>query len=174
VSAPRHYQLVELGAVSRAKARAFLSRYAQGSEETLAINVDRLTEVLASLSYREAMNVLKAAELDSSFSREDLIRVAIEHVDATLAKDFWRILRDIPVGSRELVLGLLNGLAVPPNDRGPLGGRNPIEQLFARLKAFLRKMKARTVEELWRAIASFLKDVSKEECKAYLANSRYT
>ena len=51
---------------------------------------------------------------------------------------------------------------------------NPIEQLFARLKSFLRKMKARTVEELWRAIAFFLKGVSKEECKAYLANSGYT
>jgi hypothetical protein len=48
---------------------------------------------------------------------------------------------------------------------------NPIEQLFARLKSFLRKMKARTVEELWTAIASFLKGVSKEECHAYLANS---
>jgi hypothetical protein len=35
-------------------------------------------------------------------------------------------------------------------------------------------MKARTVEELWRAIASFLKSVSKEECNAYLANSGYT
>jgi hypothetical protein len=33
---------------------------------------------------------------------------------------------------------------------------------------------ARTVEQLWRAIASFLKGVSKEECKAYLANSGYT
>jgi len=42
---------------------------------------------------------------------------------------------------------------------------NPIEQLFARLKSFLRKMKARTVEELWRAIASFLKGVSKENAK---------
>src|ERR1700730_3002640 len=51
---------------------------------------------------------------------------------------------------------------------------NPIEQLFARLKSFLRKMKARTVDQLWRAIASFLKGVSKEECKAYLANSGYT
>jgi transposase len=51
---------------------------------------------------------------------------------------------------------------------------NPIEQLFARLKSFLRKMKARTVEQLWSAIASFLKEVSKEECKAYLANSGYT
>src|SRR5208337_641573 len=39
---------------------------------------------------------------------------------------------------------------------------NPIEQLFAKLKSFLRKMKARTVEELWRAIASFLKGVSKD------------
>jgi transposase len=50
---------------------------------------------------------------------------------------------------------------------------NPIKQLFARLKSFLRKMKARTVEQLWRTIASFLKGVSKEECKAYLANSGY-
>jgi transposase len=51
---------------------------------------------------------------------------------------------------------------------------NPIEQLFATLKSFLRKMKARTVEQLWSAIASFLKGVSKEERKAYLANSGYT
>ena len=50
---------------------------------------------------------------------------------------------------------------------------NPIEQLFARLKSFLRKMKARTVETLWRAISSFLKEVSKDECKAYLANAGY-
>jgi len=39
---------------------------------------------------------------------------------------------------------------------------NPIEQLFARLKAFLRKMKARPVEELWRAIVSFLKGIYKK------------
>src|SRR5271155_2141014 len=51
---------------------------------------------------------------------------------------------------------------------------NPIEQLFARLKSFLRRMKARTVEELWSAIASFLNGVSREECKAYLAHSGYT
>jgi transposase len=50
---------------------------------------------------------------------------------------------------------------------------NPIEQLFATLKSFLRKVKARTVERLWKAIASFLKTVSKGECKAYLANSGY-
>jgi hypothetical protein len=36
------------------------------------------------------------------------------------------------------------------------------------------KKGARTVERLWKAIASFLKTVSKGECKAYLANSGYT
>ena len=51
---------------------------------------------------------------------------------------------------------------------------NPIEQLFSGLKSFLRKTKARTVDELWRAISSFIKGVSKEHCKAYLANSGYT
>jgi len=50
---------------------------------------------------------------------------------------------------------------------------NPIEQLFAKLKSFLRKMKARTVDKLWKAIAAFLTEVSKVECKAYLANSGY-
>jgi transposase len=38
---------------------------------------------------------------------------------------------------------------------------NPIEQLFARLKSFLRKMKARTVEGLWKAISCFLKEVTR-------------
>jgi transposase len=50
---------------------------------------------------------------------------------------------------------------------------NPIEQFFASLKSSLLKTKARTVEELWRAIAAFLKEVSEGECKAYLANSGY-
>lgn len=50
---------------------------------------------------------------------------------------------------------------------------NPIEQLFSKFKAFLRKMKARTVETLWKTIASFLREVSKEECKAFFANSGY-
>jgi transposase len=50
---------------------------------------------------------------------------------------------------------------------------NPIEQLFAKLKSFLRKIKARTVEQLWKAIALFLKTIAQGECKAYLANSGY-
>jgi hypothetical protein len=47
-------------------------------------------------------------------------------------------------------------------------------QKFCRSHSSDENYPARTVEELWRAIASFLKGVSKEECHAYLANSGYT
>jgi transposase len=50
---------------------------------------------------------------------------------------------------------------------------NPIEQFFAKLKSILRKIAARTVTGLWKAIAACLKTVSKRECAAYLANSGY-
>jgi transposase len=42
---------------------------------------------------------------------------------------------------------------------------NPIEQLFSRLKSFLCKMKARTVEQLWSAITSFLKGFPRKNAK---------
>lgn len=50
---------------------------------------------------------------------------------------------------------------------------NPIEQLFAKLKAFLRKAAARTVEALIEAIATALNAVSPTECANFLANSGY-
>jgi transposase len=50
---------------------------------------------------------------------------------------------------------------------------NPIEQLFAKLKAILRKAAARTVEALIEAIATALNAVSPTECANFLANSGY-
>jgi transposase len=50
---------------------------------------------------------------------------------------------------------------------------NPIEQLFSKLKSLLRKASARTIKHLWKAISCILKQVSKRECAAYLANSGY-
>ena len=50
---------------------------------------------------------------------------------------------------------------------------NPIEQLFAKLKAALRKAAARTIEALIQAIAAALKSVSSVECANYLANAGY-
>src|SRR5437899_6136202 len=57
---------------------------------------------------------------------------------------------------------------------------NPIEQLFAKLKAMLRKIAAYslknsafTIDSLCKAIASCLRAISRSECAAFLANPGY-
>jgi transposase len=50
---------------------------------------------------------------------------------------------------------------------------NPIEQMFAKLKALLRKANARTRETLWTIIGQLLHTFSPAECQNYLANSGY-
>jgi transposase len=50
---------------------------------------------------------------------------------------------------------------------------NPIEQVFAKLKHFLRKAAARTVDAVCFAIAEVLQLFSPEECASYLVNSGY-
>ena len=50
---------------------------------------------------------------------------------------------------------------------------NPIEQLFAKLKALLRKAAARTRDELWQAIGRLLANVSPGECANYLNHCGY-
>ncbi len=50
---------------------------------------------------------------------------------------------------------------------------NPIEQVFAKLKHFLRKAAARTVEAVCLAIGEALQHFTRDECQNYLANSGY-
>jgi transposase len=50
---------------------------------------------------------------------------------------------------------------------------NPIEQLFAKLKALLRKAAARTIDALIIEIADALTKVSPRECANYLASQGY-
>jgi transposase len=50
---------------------------------------------------------------------------------------------------------------------------NPIEQLFAKLKARLRKAAARTKDELWSTIGRLLATVSPAECARYLHHCEY-
>lgn len=51
---------------------------------------------------------------------------------------------------------------------------NPIEQLFAKLKALLRKAARRTLEGLWNAIGDAIDAFHPTECINYIANSGYT
>jgi transposase len=50
---------------------------------------------------------------------------------------------------------------------------NPIEQVFAKLKALLRKAAARTRDALWSTIGRLLDAFSPAECRNYLENSGY-
>jgi transposase len=50
---------------------------------------------------------------------------------------------------------------------------NPIEMAFAKLKAWLRKTAARTVADLWQAIAAALDAFIPQECEHYLAACGY-
>lgn len=50
---------------------------------------------------------------------------------------------------------------------------NPIEQLFAKLKALLRKAAERSRDGLWSRIASLLGTFTSEECANYLRNAGY-
>jgi len=50
---------------------------------------------------------------------------------------------------------------------------NPIEQVFAKLKALIRAAMPRTIETLWDAIGEAIGRVTKAECANYLANSGY-
>jgi transposase len=50
---------------------------------------------------------------------------------------------------------------------------NPIEQLFAKLKALLRKAAARTRDALWHTIGAVLDAFTPAECHNYLVNSGY-
>jgi transposase len=50
---------------------------------------------------------------------------------------------------------------------------NPIEQLFAKLKALLRKAAARTRDELWSTLGRLLDACPAVECSAYLRHCGY-
>jgi transposase len=51
---------------------------------------------------------------------------------------------------------------------------NPIELAFAKTKALLRQAAARTIDDLWQAIADTLRAFSPDECAAYLKHAGYS
>jgi transposase len=50
---------------------------------------------------------------------------------------------------------------------------NPIENAFAKLKAVLRKVAARTIDDLWNAIADALPQFTPKECANYFTAAGY-
>jgi transposase len=50
---------------------------------------------------------------------------------------------------------------------------NPIEMAFSKLKAFLNKTAARTVDDLWQAIAKGIDNFTAAECRNYFVAAGY-
>jgi len=50
---------------------------------------------------------------------------------------------------------------------------NPIENAFSKLKAFLRKAAARTVDDLWNAIRDALPTFTPQDCASYFTAADY-
>jgi transposase len=50
---------------------------------------------------------------------------------------------------------------------------NPIEQVFSKLKALLRKAAERTVPKLWRRIRALLRTINDEECLNFFRHAGY-
>lgn len=50
---------------------------------------------------------------------------------------------------------------------------NPIEMAFAKLKAHLRRIGARTIEELWKAVGSICDLYTPDECWKHLRHAGY-
>ena len=50
---------------------------------------------------------------------------------------------------------------------------NPIEQVFSKLKHFLRRACERTIEDTWRRIGTLLNLFEPNECNNYLVNAGY-
>jgi transposase len=50
---------------------------------------------------------------------------------------------------------------------------NPIEMLFAKLKAIVRSLAAKTVEALWQAIGAISVQIPPEQCSNFIRHSGY-
>lgn len=50
---------------------------------------------------------------------------------------------------------------------------NPIEQLFSKLKHWMRQAQKRTIEDTWRHIGHLVETIQATECNNYFANAGY-
>ena len=83
-------------------------------------------------------------------------------------------LRDHDILAPMVLDGPMDGptfLAYVPQCVGPT--LKPIERMFAKLKAQLRKAAKRTVDSLWDEIGQLLSTYSPAECQNYVASSEY-
>lgn len=92
----------------------------------------------------------------------------------TLHPGDWVIADNLAVHKQAAVRAAIEGAGATLHLLPPYSpDLNPIEQAFAKLKAFLRAARPRTFDDVCRVIAAALHLFSADECLAYLRNSGY-
>jgi transposase len=112
--------------------------------------------------------------LDGPMDGETFIAYVEQVLAPTLSVDDIVIMDNLPAhkvpGVREVIEATGARLRYLPPYSPDL---NPIEQVFAKLKALLRKAAKRTVEGLWSKIGELLKEFASAECANYFRHAGY-
>ncbi len=121
-----------------------------------------------------ATGIIAPLVLDGPMTGE-IFRAYVEQFLApTLARGDVVVMDNLPAhkvaGVREAIAAVGASILYLPPYSPDL---NPIEQMFAKLKALLRKAAARTREALWHTIGHLLGAFSPAECQNYLENAGY-
>ena len=105
----------------------------------------------------------------------DAFRIYVEtQLVPTLGRGDIVIMDNLGSHKTEAVRAAIRGAGAHPLFLPPCSpDLNPIEQVFAKLKHFLRKDRPRTRDDLWRNVGEILKKFRPEECANCLLNSGY-
>ena len=112
--------------------------------------------------------------LDSAMNAESFKAYLKTQLAPTLNKGDIVIMDNLPAhkvgGVKEIIEGQHAKLLYLPPYSPDL---NPIEQVFAKLKALLRKAAKRSFDTLWKTIGKLLDLFPQHECENYFINSGY-
>jgi transposase len=112
--------------------------------------------------------------LDGPMNREAFVAYASQVLAPTLSQGDIVIMDNLPAHKGDAVRQAIEATGAALVFLPPYSPDfNPIENAFAKLKALLRKAAERTVEGLWRAIATILEAFTPEECKNYFKAAGY-
>ena len=113
--------------------------------------------------------------LDGAVNGELFVATIEQQVVPSLARGDVLIMGNLPVhkaaGVRKALEAAGIALLFLPACSPDL---NPIEMVFAKTKALLRKAAIRTVDALWRAIGKISQSLTREECTNYLRHCGYS
>ena len=131
----------------------------------------KLTTFIAALRHDQ---ITAPMVIDRPMNGEIFLAYVLTFLLPTLSKGDIVVMDNLPAHKVAGVVEAIEGvgariLYLPPYSPD----LNPIEQVFAKLKALLRKAKERTIDDLWDRIGKLLDEFSAAECANYLANTGY-